>query len=244
MDLTCLVLVGGSGTRLREAVPDLPKPLAPVAGKPFLNYLLGFLARQGVRDFVLCCGYQTFHFDAYVASVNFGQSRLVCSHEEQPLGTAGALRQALPLVSSFPVLVVNGDSFFNFNLAQLIRAHLRTGARGTLAAAKVPNAARFGTLQLGPEGIVQGFLEKTGREEPGIINAGVYLLEGEIIQRIPVSVPCSIEREIFPKVVARNELYASVEDEFFIDIGVPEDYFAAQKLLGDWSDRYDQMEVK
>ena len=230
-ELNCLILVGGTGSRLRPVVSDVPKPLAPVAGKPFLDYLIGFLVRSGIRKFVLCAGYKADYIDEYVAKLNQNGVSFAIRKESEPLGTAGALAFGASGVASYPLLALNGDSFFHFDLERLLLDHAQSGASATIAAARVPDAARFGTLDLDAAGTVRAFLEKTGSSEPGVINAGVYLLEESVLTSVPGGRACSIENEIFPKLVESGSLRASVSDGFFIDIGVPDDFARAQTLF-------------
>lgn len=229
MELTAVLLVGGLGTRLRSVVADSPKPLASVGDRAFLELLVLQLRNQGIRRLVMCTGYlgdqieQEFQ-DGRALDVSISYSR-----EQRALGTAGALHLAaaqLPDTDEF--LVMNGDSYLEVDFHELLKFHRSHGAIATLAARRVENAARYGTLEIAKDGRVTGFLEKTERELPGVINGGVYIFERSFLDHIQPG-NSSLEREVFPRVL-RLGVFAKEEKGLFIDIGTPEDYARAQDL--------------
>jgi NDP-sugar pyrophosphorylase family protein len=223
-----VVLAGGLGSRLRAVVGDRPKALAPVAGRPFLEYLLRHLADAGVREAVLCTG---FGADAVAEVMGDGARfglRLRYSREDRPLGTGGALRQAAAMLGPGPALVLNGDSLVSLPLAALCALHAGRAARATLLLARVPDCSRFGAVSIDPDGRMLRFEEKH-RAGPGLVNAGVYLVEQSVLQTIPGGREVSLEKEVFPGLI--GGLYGLVVDTELVDIGTPESLAAAQRLF-------------
>jgi NDP-sugar pyrophosphorylase family protein len=228
--IPALLLVGGQGTRLQAVVSDRPKPMAEVDGRPFLGFLLDWLAEAGIREVILCTGYMAEQLEAQLGE-RHGPLRLRYSRERSPLGTGGALRAALPLLGApgdCPcVLVLNGDSFFGVPLADLQRFHVARGARATLALAAVPDTARYGRVEEEPErGQITSFVEKGAAGGPGAINGGVYLLDPALLAALPAERAVSLEREAFPAWLG-GPFYGFAADAPFLDIGTPETYAAA-----------------
>ncbi len=226
---TAVILAGGLGTRLRAAVADRPKILAPVLGKPFLAYLLEYLAGEGLREAVLCVGYRSEQVLA-----TFGKSyagmRLVYSAEPSPLGTGGALRRALPLVNSDPLIALNGDSFCRAALRLLWQWHETRHAAATLLLTRVDDTARYGRVERDEDGLVAAFEEKGRHRGPGWVSAGVYVLSHRMIEEIRSEREVSLEREVFPRWLGRG-LYAYPSEIPFLDIGTPDSYSAAETFL-------------
>ena len=179
-----LLLVGGLGTRLRSVASGLPKALVPVAGKPFLEWILEKLIGSGFNESILCTGYQSELIEKRFGD-RFGSLNLIYSTEPRPLGTAGALRLAAPLLNSEFALVLNGDSFCDVDLSAFCEDHLNSGEDASMSLVHVPNTARFGTVACSSEGKVVSLNEKTGVSEPGWINAGIYLLPKSWLLEIP-----------------------------------------------------------
>jgi NDP-sugar pyrophosphorylase family protein len=228
-ELTVAILAGGLGTRLRPVLSDRPKVLAEAAGRPFLEWWLEALDAQGCRDIVLCTGFKAAQVSAAFGSTH-GHLRLRYSTEAQPLGTGGALRQALPLLASDPVLVLNGDSFTDINLNAFVREHFQRKARASLVLAAVADISRFGSVTFRSEGLVDGFREKDGNHTPGWINAGIYLFSRELLASLPAGQNVSLERDLLPDEVSRgihgHPCYAP-----FIDIGTPESLAGAAEFF-------------
>ena len=221
---TALVLAGGRGTRLAGVVPDDSKPMAPINGRPFLEYVLLHLARSGVAGAVICTGYRAdLIMDHFGDGERVGLS-LTYSHEQEPRGTAGALHDALPLATGSPVLAVNGDSFLGADLRMLADFHAAHDARVTLALTAVDDAARFGRVAVDAGGRIAGFTEKDGvAGRPGLVNAGVYVLDAAALTDLPGTGAISLERDLLPKLIGHG-LYGLALDGFFVDIGLPADY--------------------
>jgi D-glycero-alpha-D-manno-heptose 1-phosphate guanylyltransferase len=224
------ILAGGLGTRLRSLFEDRPKVLAPVAGRPFLSYLLDQVAATGIRKVVLCTGHLGGQVEATFGE-RYGALQLSYSCEPAPQGTAGALRLALPCSQSDPLLVLNGDSYCDVALADFASwHHARTGGPGSLLLTWVDDAARYGTVAVDDDDVVQFFREKTGQSAPGWINAGIYILSRRLLLSIPDRPGVSIEREVFPMWVGRG-LTAHRVQAPFIDIGTPESYAQAERFF-------------
>jgi D-glycero-alpha-D-manno-heptose 1-phosphate guanylyltransferase len=228
---TAVILAGGLGTRLRAVVADRPKALAPIAGRPFLSYLLDQLRAAGIRRVVLCIG----HLGEQIRAV-FGSSYrgidLVYSQEPSPIGTGGALRHALPLLGESPLLVMNGDSYCAVDLGELWSWHHLRSAPASLVAVDVADASRFGRIEVDRADRVIGFHEKSTDAIAGRVNGGVYLVAPELIARIPAGGPVSLEREVFPGWIEEG-LYAFSANARFIDIGTPESFALAERFVRD-----------
>jgi NDP-sugar pyrophosphorylase family protein len=226
--LDAVVLAGGLGTRLRPAIGAHPKALAPVAGRPFLSHLFSWLRASGLQRVVLCVG-----FGADEVESTFGDGaelglQLVYSRESELLGTGGALRLARPLLGGGPMLVLNGDSLLRANLSTLVEGHLRSAAAATLLLARVPDRAPFGAIEIDRRGRILAFEEK-GRAGPGPVNAGVYVINRDVLEQIPEGRPVSLEKEIFPRLV--GSLRGVTVDGPLVDIGTPQSLVAAQAFL-------------
>jgi len=225
-----LLLVGGLGTRLRSVVPSAPKPLAPVGDRPFLELLVRQLAFQGIRRLVMCTGYLGNEIENQFGDGRSLDVSIEYSLEPKPMGTAGAVRLAEPLLrGESEFLVMNGDSFMEIDLGQLIAYHLRAGGVATMAVLQKSDKSRYGTVQVAPGGRVTGFIEKSDRGSSGFVNAGVYVFDTAILQSIPAG-PASFEKDVFPKILDQG-VYALEQHGVFIDIGTPQDYKRAQKLF-------------
>lgn len=227
---TAVVLAGGAGTRLRAAVADRPKVLAEVNGRPFLALLLDSLAETGIKKVVLCTGYMAAAVEASLGDSHDGM-QLVYSVEKTPLGTGGALRMALPLLDS-SVLVCNGDSFSGADLDLFAKRHADAGSAASLLLSWVEDAGRYGVARLSADNRVICFSEK-GSSGCGLINAGVYLLDKTLIESIPAGKEASLEREVFPRLIAHG-LYGFHLPGPFLDIGIPSDYYRAADFFASW----------
>ena len=216
------ILVGGLGTRLRGVIDDVPKPLAPVLGRPFLFYQLDMLALRGARSVTLCCGYKADLVRATVGSSWLGMP-VYFSVESSPLGTGGALRHASPSLTSSRVLVLNGDSWLAPDWNALCEAP--EGGEACLALVQVQDSGRFGAVELDGK-TVTAFKEKNADGKPGLINGGIYLISQGILSGLPEGTH-SLEREVFPSLVAEGRLRGVVTTSAFLDIGIPSSYAAA-----------------
>jgi NDP-sugar pyrophosphorylase family protein len=227
--LTAAILVGGLGTRLRPVFADTQKVIAPVGGRPFLYRLLDQLADAGLRRVVLCTGYKATEVAAMVGST-YRNLSIAYSPEPRPLGTAGALRRALPLLDTETVLALNGDSFCEVDLAAFQAAHVARQANASLVVREAEDTSQSGRVSFDASGAIIDFIEKGGATGRGWINAGLYLLNRAVLESIPADRTVSIECETFPSWIGRG-LYAFPAAGKFLDIGTPGDYFAAQHLF-------------
>jgi NDP-sugar pyrophosphorylase family protein len=226
--MRAIVLAGGFGTRLRSVVPDLPKPMAPVRGRPFLSYLLDRLVAAGFSEAILAVGYRY-----EVIQARFGDDyrglALRYSVEDEPLGTGGAIQAAWRLAPSADVVVLNGDTFLEVDYRAMVDAHRAAGAELTMSVREVADAGRYGALVL-EAGRVCGFQEK-GWHGPGSINAGVYVLSPRVRVRFPNREAFSFEQDVLVAEVAALRPLAFPTTGRFIDIGIPADYERADAVL-------------
>jgi D-glycero-alpha-D-manno-heptose 1-phosphate guanylyltransferase len=224
--MQAVVLAGGRGERLRSVVSEVPKPLAPVNGRPFLAHLLDRLERQGIDRVVLAVGYLQ---DQIVGAFGdrHGKLRIDYAIEDAPLGTGGGLRQALSMVDEFPAFALNGDTILELDYGAMRRAHDAAGAKLTIALRRVHDASRYGAAVV-EEGRLVRF-ESGGAAKPGLINAGVYLFAENLLAAEPERF--SFERDFLEARAATLKPLAFETAGYFIDIGVPEDYARAQREL-------------
>lgn len=225
-----IVLVGGLGTRLRSVVDDVPKPLAPVAGRPFLAWVLDHLAEGGIRRVVLAAGYMAEKVE-HVVGPKWRGMTVDYSVETRASGTGGAVRQACGMLRGSAAHVLNGDTFVRYRPGGLAQAAEAAGAWIGIALAHVPDVARYGAVEC-VEGRVTGFLEK-GHAGPGYINAGCYFLTAEAIAALPAEESYSFETRVLVPMTAAGHVCGYAGTSGFVDIGVPEDYRRAQAMFGE-----------
>ena len=219
------MLAGGQGTRLRPLTYTTPKPVMPLAGRPFLTFMLDWLRGHGVDEAILSCGFMSDGVHSVLGDVYSGM-RLRYVVEDEPLGTAGPVRLAFDEgVLDERLLVLNGDVLTDIDLTAELDRHVLTGARCTLALIEVEDTASYGVVPTFADGRVEAFLEKTDGEVPTRrINAGAYVLEREVVEAlVPAGRAVSFEREVFPRLVGEG-LYGWAADGYWIDIGTPERY--------------------
>ena len=229
MNTTAIVLAGGLGTRLRTVVTDVPKPMALVNGKPFLYYVLTQLHQAGITHVVLSVGYKWETIRNYFGQ-EFNRIKIEYCVEEAPLGTGGAIKAAMQLCTTANIVVLNGDSIFNFNLQQFINKPLTTPV--AMAIRVVNDAARYGTVSVDAKGSITHFVEKTGLIQQGTINTGIYLInKQQFLDNCPSENKFSIEQDYFQHIVQHQHIQGYMAQGYFIDIGIPEDYARAQHEL-------------
>ena len=225
--MEAIVLAGGQGTRLRHVLPDVAKPMAPVAGRPFLELLLARLSRCGFNRVVLSLGYKADSIINHFGG-SFAGMEIVSIVEREPLGTGGAIRLAMDACSADHVFIFNGDTFLELDVAAL-EAHWQASGTLVIVARDVPDVTRYGRLDIS-NGRIEGFLEK-GPGGPGIINAGVYVLPSGALDHFPVGQPFSFETDFLVTDVTRIRMDCFLSSGYFIDIGIPDDYARAQLEL-------------
>lgn len=222
-----IVLAGGLGTRLREAVPGIPKCMAPVAGRPFLFYVINYLRMQGIDEFIFSLGYKHEIIQSYLQEF-FPTLRYQCTIEEEPLGTGGAIKLACEKANGKNVLIVNGDTLFRVSITGLVERHTRLAADCTLALKPMQDFDRYGVVETDVNGNLLNFREKTFYKE-GNINGGVYLLNREQFLGKKWPNKFSFEKDYLEQ--QPGKLAGILQDDYFIDIGIPADYERAQLEL-------------
>ncbi len=224
-----VILAGGVGSRLRGVIADRPKPMADVAGRPFLAYILDHVAACGGREVVLSVGYKhemiSDHFGEHYRDL-----RLRYCVERERLGTGGGVKLALGVCRDDQVLVLNGDTLFRADYGALAAAHREHDARLTLGLKAMDDCGRYGRVELDDAGRVTGFLEKQAQVS-GLINAGVYVMQREWYLGLPTPAVFSFEQDVMEPGAAEGGFWGVASDAYFIDIGIPEDYARAQREL-------------
>ncbi len=233
------MLVGGEGTRLRPLTLTAPKQMLPIVEVPMIERVLSHLGAHGVDEAVLSLGYRPDPFLSLFPGDRAGDVKLIYAVEPEPLGTAGAIRfaaEAAGIDETF--IAVNGDVLTDLDVTALVDLHRKWSAEGTIALTRVPDPSAFGLVPTGPDGRVLAFVEKPlPGEAPatatGAINAGTYVLEPSVVDRMPNDRFCLIEREIFPPMAEAGTLYAAVSEAYWTDTGTPALYLQAQLDLLD-----------
>jgi D-glycero-alpha-D-manno-heptose 1-phosphate guanylyltransferase len=228
-EVTGVILAGGMGTRLRQVVSDRPKVMAEIKGKPFILYLLDQLAEVNIERVIISTGYM-----ADTIEDNIGRSyKNICieySKEEVPLGTAGALKLAGRTVNTEDCLVMNGDSYTEFDATTLYLAHKQKNANITLVVKALDETDRFGVVSKNKNNEIIDFMEKGSNKGSGFINSGIYLMKTSVIHKIPKKPPCSLEYDFFPSMVGKS-IYSDETKGDFIDIGTPESFAHAERFF-------------
>ena len=226
----CIVLAGGLGTRLRSAVPDTPKCMAPVAGKPFLHFVINYLQAQGIESFIFSLGYMHEVIDEFLLA-HYPLLNYQLSIEEEPLGTGGAIRLACKKATEPNVLVLNGDTMYKTDLAKLSAFHHQHAAACTLSLKPMHDFDRYGVVEINKDGYIQSFKEKQFYKQ-GLINGGVYALNVPEFLSLDLPEKFSFEKDYLEKYYASEKMMGLMQDEYFIDIGIPEDFEKANAEFG------------
>ena len=225
-----IVLAGGLGTRLVPITGNVPKPMAAIGSRPFLEYVLDYLISQGIEEAILAVSYEWQQIQAHFGKTYRGLL-LRYSVEDQPLGTGGAIRQALEFCSDDMVAVLNGDTLFQVNLGKMAELHERHNGLLTMALKYADDCGRFGRVEISADDVVTGFLEKSGGG-PGWINGGVYMAMRRLFELFPMPEKFSFELDMVEANVDRIRPLAYRSGEYFIDMGVPEDFERARIEVG------------
>ena len=231
--MQAVILAGGLGKRLRRTVGDRPKSMALVLGRPFLEYQVEHLKKYHIIEIVLCVGYLAEQIKSYFKDgAKFGVD-IRYAVDKEPLGTAGALKNAENCLEDEAFLVLNGDSYSELNITKFVQFHKKKGGKGTILLSRVSQAQDYGLMELDEEKRITGFFEKSARiSSDSIINAGTYLLEPEVLSYIPAGEKVSLERETFPRLLQEKvPLFGYLTSDYFIDIGTPEKYAQIQKEI-------------
>jgi len=220
-----VVLAGGLGTRLRRVVTDLPKPMAPIGNKPFLEYILKYLEKNGIKRVILSVGYKWEIIQEYFG-YEFENIELIYSVEDEPLGTGGAIKKAMNQVENSQVYIINGDTFFDVNLKTL---DLKDKSKLILSLKHMTDFDRYGCVENDENNLVTAFTEKSYRKS-GNINGGIYLASKDIFNEYDLDEKFSFE-EFMQENFKKLQISSTIFDNYFIDIGIPEDYEKAQSEI-------------
>ena len=226
----CIILAGGLGTRLRSAVPDLPKCMAPIAGKPFLAYLIDYLLAQQVTKFIFSLGYMHEAIEAFIKN-NYPQLQYQIALESEPLGTGGAIRLACDYATEQNVIVLNGDTMFRVDIQSLLKYHTLQKSDCTLSLKTMHKFDRYGVVETDADNNITSFKEKM-QYESGNINGGVYALHVPSFKSILLPEKFSFEKDYLEKYFNQIKMVGYLVDGYFIDIGIPEDFEKAGRELG------------
>jgi D-glycero-alpha-D-manno-heptose 1-phosphate guanylyltransferase len=229
MRFDVIILAGGLGTRLASVVSDVPKPMAPVAGKPFLDYILAKLPLSAIHQIILAVGHKYEKIEEYYGT-SYQGIPILYSIEHEPLGTGGGIAQAMKYCVSANCLILNGDTYFDVNFEELFEIHTRVSRPITLALKQVESPDRYGTVLLDGNAVVQ-FKEKQAGIKTGLINGGVYAVNQSLISFFPSSEKYSFETEVLEKLVSQQKIAGHISQGLFIDIGIPSDYERAQHIF-------------
>lgn len=223
-----IILAGGFGTRLASVV-DVPKPMAPINDVPFLVYILNYLSKHNISNVHLAVGYKRQIIIDYFGE-EYNSLKLNYVVEDTPLGTGGAVKQALSKVSSDEVFIINGDTFFDVDLEKMYEHFISCNATVSLALKPMQKFDRYGVVDIESDDRIKAFKEKKYCEN-GAINGGIYLLKSDIFNELSFPQQFSLEQDYFDKYCAERDFYGFISDTYFIDIGIPSDYKKAQEEL-------------
>jgi len=225
--MQAILLCGGMGTRLRSVVSDRPKPMADICGKPFLQYLLEMLRDKGITEVIFALGYMGEMIEEYFQDGSAFGLKIAYSYEEEPLGTGGAIRNALPKILEEEVLVLNADTYFPMDYQGLLRFHQENDGDFSLATRAVPDISRYGAVRRDAAGRILAWNEKLedgGQPLAGEINGGIYVMKKSLIAEIPEGKQ-SLEQDCIPKWLSEGKrIFGLPFDGYFMDIGIPKDY--------------------
>jgi mannose-1-phosphate guanylyltransferase len=227
--MKAIILIGGKGTRLRPITYTTPKAMVPMRNKPYIQYMVDSLRAAGLDGAVLSMGYLPYPIQQYFAGQDLGNFSLDYVVEEHPLGTAGGIKNVEEHLEEGPFVATNGDVLTGLDLMEVVEAHRGSGALATITLTSVEDPTAYGLVEVDYQLRVQRFVEKPGSDEvnTSLINAGIYVLEREVLNMIPRGREVSIEREIFPELQAMGKLRAYISSSYWRDIGTPRSYLAA-----------------
>ncbi|HLL41433.1 MAG TPA: NDP-sugar synthase [Rubrobacteraceae bacterium] len=227
--MKAVVLVGGQGSRLRPITYDVPKAMVPLRNQPFMTYMVNFLRAGGIEGVVLSLGYLPDPIQAFFDGQDMGGFSIDYAVEDHALGTAGGIKNTEAYLDGGPIVVVNGDVLSGLKLGEVIAKHQETNALATITLTSVEDPTAYGLVEVDHDMLVHRFLEKPAADEvtTNLVNAGIYVLEPEVLAMIPAGQEVSIEREIFPHLQTEGRLRAYVSSSYWKDIGTPRSYLAA-----------------
>ena len=230
MTKEAIILAGGLGTRLQGVVKDLPKPMAPVNGRPFLTYILDYLIDYQYNKVVLSVGYLHEKIEEFFGT-HYKSLEIDYAVETEPLGTGGGILFAMSKCTTDNVLVINGDTMFKVDLDAFERFHEEKGGLLSIVLREVEDVSRYGSVTISDDNLIALFIEKQVTFGRGYINGGVYLINRKLFEKHPQPRKFSFEKDLMTKFYTQELFYAMPSDGYFIDIGIPEDYARAQQEL-------------
>jgi D-glycero-alpha-D-manno-heptose 1-phosphate guanylyltransferase len=222
-----VILAGGLGTRLQTVVADRPKAMALINGKPFLDYQLDYLDRMGVEHVVLSVGYKRELIMGHYGHT-YKNIRINYAVEKEPMGTGGGVKLAMQKVEGASAFVMNGDTLFRINYHKFLNIHRSKNSKLSIVLREVDDVSRYGCIEIDDDGRITGFTEKGSASGPGLINGGVYLINKAFFESFHLPGKFSIEKDLFEKYYQQYPFYGILCRQYFIDIGIPEDFAKAQ----------------
>ncbi|MFH0865843.1 MAG: nucleotidyltransferase family protein [Bacteroidota bacterium] len=225
-----ILLAGGLGTRLQKVVNDVPKPMAPVSGRPFVEHVLDYLIASGIKNIIFSIGYKHEVFTKHFGN-SYKNLKILYSIEDTPLGTGGGIRKAMKLTRSHNVLVVNADTIFKVDIAQFYMRHKKNIARLSIALRHIDDVIRYGSVGIDDYQRVIFFSEKDTLSGPGYINGGVYIFRNDFFYSLNLPEKFSLEKDCLEKFYLKLKISGFPSNAYFLDIGIPEDYEKAQYEL-------------
>lgn len=230
-----IILAGGLGTRLRGEISDLPKAMAPVNGRPFLEYLLNYINHAGFKRVILSTGFMSDVIEKHFRH-QYKSLELVYSIEKEPLGTGGGIKMAVQKVRSPYFIVLNGDTFFPIDIQGFFQKHIEQLVNLTIALKEVEDASRYGLVDCDEVGKITAFKEKSSLIHSGLINGGIYIIKKKYFNKFSFPDKFSFEKDFLQANVNSGDFYCQVFPDYFLDIGIPDDYKRAQIELNGLDD--------
>ncbi|MBL1211327.1 nucleotidyltransferase family protein [Geminocystis sp. GBBB08] len=231
-NLIAVILAGGFGTRVKHLLPNIPKPMAEVANKPFLEWIINYLHQQNIDNFIISTGYLGDIIESYFTKQNLENITINCYQESEPLGTAGGFINAVNLSNqqTFSWLITNGDSLIFTDLKSLYNSLENQDVEGVILGLSLPDASRYGSLKYDDDYNLISFAEK--QQGKGVINAGVYLFKHSVINKFPDKKPLSFEYDVFPELLNQGcKIKVHITEASFLDIGTPETLIQAEDFI-------------
>ncbi len=222
-----IILAGGFGTRLRKVLEDVPKPMAPINGRPFLEYQLNYLKSFGINRAVLSIGYLSHQIQSHFGS-SFNGIEIVYAVEKTPLGTGGGIKLAYNELKTNEAVVVNGDTLFEVNIEDFFKLHRAKSSLFSLALRELDDVSRYGNVLINDENQIYKFAEKGSHHGEGLINGGVYIIHAEFFENTNLPKKFSMEKDVFESCYKKRNFYGFPFSNYFLDIGIPEDFEKAQ----------------
>ena len=223
-----IIIAGGKGSRLKSVVKDIPKPMADINGKPFLEYLLRYLSKYDIRNVILAVGYKYEIIKKHFRD-NFRGMEIIYSIESEPLGTGGAISRSIELTSTNPILILNGDTLFKINYSLMLALHEKFESNITIGLKEMADVGRFGVVKVKNNKIIS--FEEKFKKGCGLINTGVYIIKRDIFNRYKIPDVFSFERDFLSRYVKQLKPSSYISNDYFVDIGVPESYKQAKDEL-------------